>query len=320
MSVTLQISLAPSDFKHPKLILPHQLSCLATQVDEILLTVDTKKSKGRFGAGWEEQRTCLYAYLESLKPDFPHLKIVPVDYSEDVKRRVSQFFFEAGLIPDKDFRGGPFYSYFFGLYTAENKTVFHLDSDIFLGGRSNYWVKEAVELLQTDPSVFTVAPLPGPPHPEQKLIGQNYANDYAGRPYAFSFAGMSTRLFMLNKDIFREQKLKLKKPSFRNQLKSLFEGNSNADLPEHLISHFMQSHRLKRVDFLGKKQGLWSLHPPYRTAGFYENLSQIITRIEQNDLPADQAGFYDLTDSVCDWSEARERLRQNRFWKKVLKK
>lgn len=316
--VTLQISLAPSDFKHAQYILPHQLECLANQVDEVLLTIDTRKSKGRFGEGWEEQNEKLYQFLEKLKVTFPQIAILPVDYSTEVKRAVSEYFFENDIIPDKDFRGGPFYAYFFGLYKAKNNMVFHLDSDIFLGGRSSNWISDAINLLNTDPeNIFIISPLPGPPHPEDILINQPVIKKLSSG--CFEISGMSTRLFMIDRSKFSKYKLNLSKPNLRNQIKAVVEGNSNADLPEYLISDYMKIHQLRRIDFLGTGPGLWSLHPPYRTTGFYEKLPEIIRSVEEGKLPDEQAGFYDVIDNVCDWTEARERIKNNRWWKRLLK-
>ncbi|MDB5136545.1 MAG: hypothetical protein JWP37_3148, partial [Mucilaginibacter sp.] len=73
---------------------------------------------------------------------------------------------------------------------------------------------------------------------------------------------------------------------------------------------------LKRIDFLGKGNGLWTLHPPYRTVDFYNRLPEIISNVECNDLHPKQYGFYDIVDEVCDWTEAKDRLRNNRWWKR----
>jgi len=126
---------------------------------------------------------------------------------------------------------------------------------------------------------------------------------------------MSTRIFFTDKSKFETNKLVISKPGIRNQIKAVVQGNSNADLPEHLISTFITAHRLKRVDFLGNDGGLWSLHPPYRTDEFYRDLPVLIKRINGSDLPENQMGFYDIIDEVCDWAPARERIKNNRWWK-----
>lgn len=315
-SVSLQINLAPGDYLHAKYILPHQLKILALQVDEIILTVDTKPSKGRFSIGWKENKVLLYNFLyNEIQPNY-NVKIIPVDYSKEKQIQIADYFFGKDQLPEKDFRGGPFYAYFFGLHTAANKFVFHLDSDIFLGGGSKVWVNEAINFFETNQECLIVSPLPGPPHPDDCLINQLVKNKIS--PYIYELNGMSTRIFMIDKSILKKSKLTLKKPNFRNQIKAIIQRNSNADLPEHIISAYLNEHNLKRIDFLGSSSGLWSLHPPYRTKTFYDGLESLITRIEYNDLPKAQNGYYDVVDELCDWNEARLNLKNNRWWKKSV--
>jgi hypothetical protein len=314
LPVSLQINLAPGDYRHAKYILPHQLKKLSGQVDEIILTIDTKPGKGRFAEGWDEYKGLLNAFLwDDIQKDY-NVKIVPVDYSAQVKSKVAQYFFSADDMPLKDFRGGPFYAYFFGLYSAKNNLVFHLDSDMFLGGKSQTWIKEAVDFFKSDPDIFIVSPLPGPPHPGDIVRDQHIVNKIA--PYTWELNGMSTRIFFIDKRKFATNKLAISKPGIRNQIKAVVQGNSNADLPEHLISTFITAHCLKRVDFLGSDGGLWSLHPPYRTDEFYRDLPALISRVNENDFPEKQMGFYDIIDEVCDWAPARERIKNNRWWKR----
>lgn len=312
--VSLQINLAPGDYPHARYLLKHQLNILAQQVNEIILVMDTRPSKGRFAEGWNLYKELLNQFIKTdIEPSYP-VKVIQVDYSAPIKKKIANYFLGKTDMPDKDFRGGPFYAYFFGLYMATNNLVFHLDSDMFLGGMSQDWIKEAVEFFKSDSSCFIVSPLPGSPHYSDILINQPEALKIA--PYAWLFRGMSTRIFMMDKSRFKANKLMLSKPSFRNQAKALVEGNSVADLPEHLLSAYMNKHQLKRIDFLGTGKGLWSLHPPFRTEGFYDDLPQLISRIELNNLPEKQQGFYDIVDEVCDWTNAREKLKHNRWWKR----
>jgi hypothetical protein len=312
--VSLQINLAPGDYLHVRHILPHQLKKLAGQVDEILLVVDSRPSKGRFAAGWHEYRETLNNFLTEEVQAVFDVKIIPVDYSDTTRQAVAQYFFGNLLIPEKDFRGGPFYAYFFGLYMAAHDLVFHLDSDILLGGGSSSWIGEAVSLFTSDPNCFIVSPLPGPPHTEEVLIDQQIIQKI-GR-HTWQLGGMSTRLFMMDRVKIHAHKLSLTKPGIRNQLKALAEGNPNADLPEHLLNTYLLKHRLKRIDFLGSGKGLWSLHPPYRSRQFYDELPELLIKIDTGDLPLKQYGYYDIIDELVDWTEAKQQLQQNRWWKR----
>ncbi|MBC7913699.1 MAG: hypothetical protein H7Y07_06210 [Pyrinomonadaceae bacterium] len=316
MPVSLQINLAPGDYLHAKFILKHQLDILSNQVDEIILTIETKPSNGRFADGWDENKLQLYSFLKKeIEPHFD-VQIIPVDYSEKIKKTIADYFFGTDFIPEKDFRGGPFYAYFFGLHSASNNLIFHIDSDLFLGGGSQKWVQEASDFFDKDPDCFIVSPLPGPPHPDGTLKDQTVVKKISS--FTYELKGMSTRIFLIDKSKFNTDKLSQLKPSIKNQIKAYAEGNSNADLPEHLIASYMQLHLLKRIDFLGSNEGLWSLHPPYRSSNFYSRLPEIIEKIQHNDLPENQYGFYDIVDEVCDWSEAREIIKNYRWWKKLL--
>lgn len=312
----MQINLAPGDYLHARHILKHQLDVLSKQVNEIILTVDTRPAKGRFANGWAQYKKAFDSLLiADIQPNY-NVKIVPVDYSAEAKSKVAEYFFGKKTIPEKDFRGGPFYVYFFGLYMAKNDLVFHLDSDIFLGGLSQTWVTEAAELFKSNSQYFIISPLPGSPHRDDILIDQSIIKKIA--PYTYELRGMSTRLFMIDRSKFKDHKLISAKPNLRNQVKAIIEGNANAQLPEVLLSAFMNKHHFKRLDFLGNGAGLWSLHPPYRTKAFYDDLPALIKRVESNDLPLSQQGFYDIVDEVCDWTEAKEKLKENRWWKRLL--
>ena len=315
--VSLQINLAPGDYLHARYILPHQLKTLAHQVDEVILTIDTRQSRGRFSAGWHQYKDLLNDFLSKNIQAAYNVKIIPVDYSIEMKLKIAGYFFGTDYIPEKDFRGGPFYAYFFGLYSATNNLIFHLDSDIFLGGSSKTWITEAADFFETDPSCFISSPLPGPPHADDILIDQEVIHKIA--PYTWQLNGMSTRLFMTDKSKFNANKLLFAKPGLRNQVKAIVEGNANADLPEHILSAYIRKNNLKRIDFLGSGLGLWSLHPPYRTKIFYDEVQALILRIELNDLPKKQQGFYDIVDEVCDWSEAKKVIAANRWWKRIFK-
>jgi hypothetical protein len=81
----------------------------------------------------------------------------------------------------------------------------------------------------------------------------------------------------------------------------------------------MRVKNLKRVDFLGTGEGLWSLHPPFRNESFFEKLPELINRVESNNIPEEQRGDYDINDSMINWDDAREEIRnaslKKKFWK-----
>ncbi len=317
MNSTLQINLAPSDYRFAFSLLPHQIDTWRAQVDEILLTIDLKKSKGRFGAEWEFGKSKLLEMVASLGDS---VRVVEVDYSSKAMKQVAERWTGGVPIPHKDFRGGPCYSYFFGMFEAKGRWVLHSDSDMFFGGRSRFWLAEAIEFFSRNPEVLFVAPHSGPPAnsdgSQQSL--PNKPDSRAINGCVFDF--MSTRLFLL--DTARFDKLIKRfvpaRPKFRNRIKAKLEGNPAWDLPEHWMTDAMNAAGMSRFEFSGEGSGMWHLHPPYRCGDFFAKLPEIIKKIEQDDIPAQQLGCHDINSSLVDWSEATEALAKNRWWKRLF--
>jgi hypothetical protein len=317
LPVTLQISLAPSDYRHAKDCLPHQVRAWRGQISEILLTVDFHRSAGRFSERWAEGEKLILPLANSI----PGARVVAVDYAKSTLERVSSEFFDGDRIPAKDFRGGPYYSYFFGLNAALNDYVFHVDSDLLFGGGSGKWMAEAIAEMTRRPDILFSAPLPGPPSHDGTLHSQEAVTE-AGLKYAFQFSTMSTRLFLMSRQRFHAVagRLRARRPSLRNAIKAVVEGNPPEDLPEHLFTSVMRSKGLIRREFLGSSPGMWSLHPPYRCADFYEKLPELIRRVEADDLPEAQRGDHDINASLVNWDEATAAMARNRWWKRLAQR
>jgi hypothetical protein len=304
--VTLQISLAPSDYGHARILLEHQVRVWGGQVAEVLLCVDFHRSSGRFSARWNEGKERILKLAKSVKV----ARTLIVDYGESSMERVSAEFFGGRRVPAKDFRGGPFFSYFFGMAQAQHRFVLHTDSDIFFGGRSQTWIGEALDCLEKRSEVLFAAPLPGPPAPDGRLRSQPGEPD-AHEPHAFRLDGMSTRLFLIDRQRFHERigALRARRPrALRNTIKALIEGN--------LFTDAMRSAGLVRREFLGREPGMWSLHPPYRCPDFYHRLPELVRRVESGDIPDAQRGDHDINASMVDWSEALAEMARNRWWKR----
>ncbi len=307
--VTLQISLAPSDYKHSVHLLSHQIEVFGNQVDEILLTYDTHKSKGRFAINWEENNAKMWEFLVEFAAINSKVRLIKIDYSQIKNREIALKFFNKRKIPAKDWRGGPFYTYFFGINEAKNNYIFHIDSDLFFGGLSSTWVLEACLLYQLDPKILFINPLAGPPKEDGKLLKQSYFQ-YQNKPYYYGFSTMSTRLFLVDKNRLQQKKVSnIRTFKLRELIRALWRNNPVFKLPEEILSDYMVINDMIRVDFKGNGLGLWSLHPPYRTAYFYENLPNIIDKIKRNDVPESQKGFYDIVDELVNWNEAKVKLK-----------
>jgi hypothetical protein len=312
--VTLQISLAPSDIRLAREILPHQIRTWRNQVAEILLTVDLHRSQGRFGEDWEQGREQILALANSIEG----ARVLPVDYGRNAAEGVSREFFGGRRVPRKDHRGGPYYAYFFGLHAAQHQYVLHCDADMMFGGGSQSWLAEACALMQRENDLLVTAPLPGPPSSDgtlRELRGKRLADPL----YSYEFSEMSTRVFLLDRNRWRERVHGLvpRLAEARGVILALLEGNPPRQLPEELITAEMSRHGLRRVDFLGRSPGMWSLHPPYRGADFYAKLPTLVRRVEQGDMPASQLGFHDVCDDLIDWTEGRRRLAERRWWRRL---
>lgn len=313
--VTLQVSLSPSDHRLAREILPHQVRTWRSQVAEILLTIDLHRSAGRFAEGWESGRDNIMALARSIDG----ARVVEVDYAATTAAGVAREFFGGRNVPSKDHRGGPYYSYFFGLYAASHRHVLHCDADMMFGGGSATWLGEACALLEREPDVLVTAPLPGPPAADGNLT-ELRGTRLVSPGLAYAFPEMSSRAFLLDRERFRTRigALRPTLAPLRGSLLALLEGNAPRELPERLLSAMMARQGLRRVDFLGETPGMWTLHPPYRCEDFYRKLPDLVRRVEAGDLPEAQHGFHDVGDSLVDWSEAQARLGQRRWWHRLL--
>jgi hypothetical protein len=233
-------------------------------------------------------------------------------------------------MPEKAFDGGPFYVYFYGLMRANCRYVLHMDSDMLFGGGSASWIAEAIAALQANPRALAICPFPGPPRADGTLdpaLHMGFPGLAAvsapqmlelGSP-AYRFDGVSTRIFMIDMARFDAEAapLALKRPSLRRRVRSLLFGHQPVAMPaEEVLSANMMTKGLYRIDMLGSSSGVFSLHPPYRSAEFYAALPGLIARIEANDIPAGQQGDYDVNSSMIDWTSAlREKTGAKRYRK-----
>ena len=322
--VSLQISLAPSDLPHAREIVPHQLRQLGGQVEDVTVTVDTQPGTGRFSAGWAEGNAGLDVFLEHLTATHANVRVVPVDYSSPAARRVADTFFDGQPVPAKDYRGGPFYCYFYGLMAAQHDLVLHLDCDMLIGGGSQHWVSEALRILDERPNVLACNPLAGPPALDGTLNPhQNHtqgAQPDPELPHAYRFGRLSTRLYLLD----RRELAELGGSRFAAHISgSTTSGETRAPtgeraaagsyppIPEQMISLEMQRGGLVRVDFLGSDPGMWAVHPWARDKEFYVLRPRIIERIERGALSDDQRGSQELSLGML------QRRRGFRFYRHV---
>jgi hypothetical protein len=297
--VTLQISLAASDLGHVHDVLPHQLRVWSGQVDEILCVLDLKRSWGRFRSGRGDEHALRQAVDSACAP-YAHARSVVVDYGRRRRTHVARAFFGERSIPAKDFRGGPFYSYFFALDAASHEFVLHTDSDLLFGGGSQSWIADGIRLLKELPEVLICSPFPGPPTADGQLRQQSGTTVPMAFP-AVSFDHVTTRVFFVNRQSLLALAPLPRKKKFqgrRNRVRAFVGRTSVYDLPERLLSDAMQSRGLKRLNALGPSPGMWTLHLEDRSPRVLAQLPELVRRVEMADVPEAQRGYYDVQESM----------------------
>jgi hypothetical protein len=125
---------------------------------------------------------------------------------------------------------------------------------------------------------------------------------------AFRAPAFSTRIFMLDRDrlYMRATPLPLDRLSPRLRLQALVDGTPAVDCLEACASTAMRQGGFSRIDFLGSAPGMWAIHPPYRSELFYQRLPDLITQVEDGDVPEEQRGRHDVEDCMIDWRTARK--------------
>jgi hypothetical protein len=305
LPITLQINLTPRDFRFARYLLPHQLRQLGGQVSEVLLVIESRRSKGAFGDDWDEG---LQAIMELAK-NVPNARVVSVDYSPQTRKKISREFYGGHTVPLKDWRGGPFYCYFFGLSAAAHDLVFHIDSDMFFGGGSQTWLAEAVEVLKTYPDILVLVPFSGPPlyrdgtataHDptikERRELGNGLwtyvADDFTTRHFLIDRKKLGSQFGPLHVGYHWDPR------PIHRFLKTLL-GLRAIETPEDTIEAMMKEKNVSRAIYLGRAPGMWALHPPLPPfPGFLDMLPKLIERIEKEDIPEGQRGYYDMNVSM----------------------
>src|SRR5262249_4265357 len=254
---------------------------------------------GRFrqGRGAEE---ALREAVDSACSAYPHARSVVVDYGRRRRGHVARAFFGARSIPAKDFRGGPFYSYFYAVDAASHAFVLHADSDVLFGGGSQSWIADATQLLNELPEVLICSPFPGPPTADGQLRQQNgtiVPMDFS----AVSFDHVTTRVFFVNRRSLLALAPLPRRRKFhgrRNRVRAFVGRTSGYDLPERRLSDAMKARGLKRLNVLGPSPGMWTLHLEDRSPRVLAQLPELVRRVETGNVPEEQRGYYDVQESM----------------------
>jgi hypothetical protein len=305
--VTLKISLSPRDHRYIKFLLPHQLRVWYNQVNEVLIMFDLH---GHNSAHYKDIITDITLFIDTLSTQYPAIRLLFVDYSIQSRKAISDAYFGSKRVPLKTHRYGPYYAYFYGIYHAKYNYILNTDCDMFFGGNNPEWTKQAIQLMQTNEDVITCSPHPGPPRKDGKLKSQEGQIDNSALKKIF-FKSISTRIFFIFKPSFIQKicPIPVKIAKWPLLCRAMLRGKPIYALPEDVMTDIMIEKTLKRVDFLGPEIGLWSLHPPYRNEQFFHDLPKLIYDIENNQIPDEQRGDYDINYSMINWDDARIQIK-----------
>lgn len=298
-------------------------------VSDIVVTVDACPPPGEragpeaFNRGLSQLRS----QVAEICARQPGARWRVVDCSEAARREVARQFFNRESIPLHACNGRPFHAFFEGLNAIDAQYIIHFDADTLFGGGSHTWAVEAIALMQQRPEVLLTSPFPGPPRDDGRIFGHPRAQGFTfqrepHKTLAYRFAHASSRIFMIDMNRLRNTlgHLPLVAPDWWRRRRSDVLGYpSVVREPEAVLSQALKARRLFRVDLLGSEPGLWTLHPPFRTREFALRLPEVISRVEQDDVPVLQRGHYDIHDSFVDWSRGREAMGRGRRYLRVVR-
>jgi len=305
LPVTLQINVQPLDFPCVRHTLPHQLRQLAELVDEVILTFDLRRSSVGYSQTWEDRRPLLRDLLHDCRARYSNVRILEVDYSPHVEEALSVQFLGRHPVPHADARGGPFYAYLYGLHSARNEDILHLDGTIITGGSgAEGWLKQARELFESRRDVVGCSPLPGPPaadgglrepaewwKPDNTLPGGYRFTRYTLRAVFIQRARLMTRTGAL--------RLRLAAPL--HALRGWTAGHPPYRELDVTLTHAMTSKGLVRLAFPGPSGGFWTLHPRLQMPTVIGRLPEIVRDIEMDRIPEAQRGNGELDEALEEW-------------------
>jgi hypothetical protein len=305
--ISLQINVSAADLEVCKRILQRQITFWYEELDEIIITVESKKSYGKFAKDFDKNSEDLIALLEKYKSAYPKLRYHFVDYSQQRHTTLAKLFFDTTSMPEKDYRGCAFYSYLDGLAVCKNKYIIHLDSDMLIGGTPNAWLQNAVDLLNSDKTYLVVNPLAGPPAPDFD-IKQSYVKK-TGK-YDFVFDKMSTRIFLIDMEKLSVHKTTLKKvPPTPRYIKNAIKNNFTRGYMalEDLFSVMMRQRGFVRIDTLGQDENhiAYSLHPLVKPDHYIQAIPDLLKKIDADDIPDAQRGNYNIHNDFFDFQTAQ---------------
>lgn len=278
-------------------MLEHQLRRLAHLCAEVIVSVN------RFPTPTAPVGP-MNSLLNALSEQFPTMRAVEIDGSEEARRCVSDAFFDGQPYPLFDFKGTPIHALLIQILRATQPHYLHLESDMLLGGDIEQWLPAAVEAIDDDGRLIAINPLGGPPRADGVYSTPSASLQRYGGHDGFVVTTMNTRVFLIDREAFvrRLSPIAVHGPrDIRTRFNSIVRGARGADLLERLMTERMAQRSLLRFDLGGPSESpAWTLHPLYKTPTYVAALSDVIDRVERNDVPDGQRGEFDVHPSMVD--------------------
>jgi hypothetical protein len=291
---TLSMLVARPDLPFMMQTLPHRLRMLNFPFAERLVIMDTAPLTGNYAYRTDIGSLAeLRARCEELRAASLVDRIVEIDCHNPAQQKIYTQQFSKKVRDTRDFRGYPNIGWVLAIAEATTDYVLYFDSDMLLYQAPKHnWVREGIDLLQKNPEILFVAPLPGPPTGDKTLKQRGVPYELDPRGF-YRFKNFTSRKFLTDRRRFSGfLPLDPTYVSWKRRLLGLLTGQSAMETWEVMVSRKLAATNYIRADLTSPNA--WTLHPAVRPPEFYEALPEIIAKIERGWFPPEQAGDYDL--------------------------
>ncbi|PSF32107.1 hypothetical protein C7H19_21935 [Aphanothece hegewaldii CCALA 016] len=303
-SCSLWFFVARTDLPFMMQTIPHLVKMNNFPFEEKVIAIDTAPLSGekvnRPGIGtMEELRSCVQKLLDMKVVD----RVVDFNYDPLYRKQVYQKHFGSPLKNTHNYKGYPILGSIFKIEDCKSDFMLHFDSDMMMYQNPNCsWIKEAMILMETHPEIMFIRPLAGPPTEDGKPIQAKPDGFDEDGFLQFKFFG--SRLYLVNRKRFKQMlpipviwrpykhKWLDHLPVSIKTLLNIWTGGGKLDSWEVMVSKKLEQTDYYRATLTSPNA--WTLHPIDRSPAFIKALPDIIKRVENNDYPVKQAGYYDL--------------------------
>ena len=295
---SLSISVSRADVPFIMYTIPHMVRMCNHDFLERCLIIDTAPLSGEFesrpGVGsLSELRRCCEKLLREGVVD----RLIDIDYSKEMVKRLYLKHFGKNIKFTYDFRGTSNYGSIFGMEAVKGDYVLHFDSDMLLYQKPGFsWIEAGMRLHDEDDRVMFVSPLSGPPTRDGSLKQRDvrYEFDEAG---FYRFQDLTSRKYLLKKEKMNSfLPMEPVYVSRKRRLAALVTHKSPVWNWEIIVSEHLKKTGTLRADMVSSDA--WTLHTPDHGEQFVRSLPQIVAKVEAGSYPGEQAGDYDLNLSL----------------------